>query len=180
MYMYTLSPHPIPSAFAINAWAIFCSIILFFPVAGHWSDIFGRRRVMTIGGVIFGLGAPIGLRIISQGVPWWAFGAQLFMGTALSLWCAPMAAWLAESFAPQTRLTNVAVGYNVGVGLFSGVAPAAATYCVDVWGFESPGYLLFGAVSLIGLMGLWVVAPAPSPRKGEHEETRPLIVLAEE
>lgn len=174
LYMYTLSPHPISSAFAINAWAIFGSIIMLFPIAGHWSDIWGRRRVMTTGGVVFGLGAPIGLRIISTGNPLWALLAQMGMGTALSLWCAPMAAWLAESFEPHIRLTSAAVGYNLGVGIFSGIAPAAATYCVDAWGYQSPGYL-FGIVSLIGLTGLWVVAPAPPLRKNEEETTLPVV-----
>lgn len=171
MFMYALSPHRIPDAFGINALAIFCSIIMFFPVAGHWSDLWGRRRIMTIGGVAFGIGAPIGLRIISQGNVWWALAAQLAMGTALSLWCAPMAAWLAESFEPQIRLTSAAVGYNLGVGIFSGIAPAAATYCVDAWGYKSAG-CLFMLISFIGLVGLWVVSPAViiPPRKGSQED----------
>lgn len=113
---YKLSPNPIVNAFGVNAWALFLGIIAFFPVAGHLSDLWGRRNVMAIGGICFAATAPIGLVVISLGNQWWAFVAQLTMGLELSLWCAPMAAWLAESFEPEMRLTSVAVGYNVGVG----------------------------------------------------------------
>lgn len=76
---------------------------------------------MATGGISFCASAPLGLYIISIGNPWWAFAAQLMMGLELSLWCAPMAAWLAESFEPEMRLTSVAVGYNIGVGYVMGI-----------------------------------------------------------
>lgn len=90
---------------------------------------------MALGGFCFGATAPVGIVVISLGNQWWAFAAQLTMGLELSLWCAPMAAWLAESFEPRMRLTSVAVGYNLGVGyvLFPGGITSISEYrCVKV------------------------------------------------
>jgi MFS family permease len=51
-------PQPVPNALAVNSTALL-SVCLFFPVAGALSDRFGRRRVMTIGGVGIGVLSPL-------------------------------------------------------------------------------------------------------------------------
>ena len=53
------------------------------------------------------------LTLIGSGHSVTAFFAQMFLGISLSLWGAPMMAWLAESFEPAARLTSVSIGYNI-------------------------------------------------------------------
>jgi MHS family proline/betaine transporter-like MFS transporter len=161
IYMFELIPNPMPQAFGINSSSLFLSVCVFFPLAGAFSDQIGRRCVMTIGGVGFGVTSPFLLIVIGQGNVWLAFFSQCWMGVCLSLWGAPMMAWLAESFDPKVRLTSAAVGYNLGVGIFAGIAPAMATFLVDEWGYKAPSFLL-ASLAAIGLTGLWVVAPRPS------------------
>lgn len=72
-----------------------------------------------------------------------------------------MIAWLVESFAPEARLTSVAIGYNLAQALLGGLTPMLATVMVDSFGPSSPG-LLLSFISTISLVGLWCVAPDPA------------------
>jgi MHS family proline/betaine transporter-like MFS transporter len=158
VYMTDLIDNPVPNAFAVNSASMALSACLLFPVAGLLSDKFGRRKVMGVGGLVLGVFAPISMVVIGKGITVTALLAQTFLGIALSLWGAPMCAWLAESFEPSARLTSVSIGYNVGHLLGGGLAPAAATELVDSFGSEVPGYYIT-IVAVISLTGLCIVAP---------------------
>lgn len=97
--------------------------------------------------------SPILIIVVGQGNAVAAFFAQSALGIALSFWGSPMCAWLVEAFDPASRLTSVAIGYNIAQALVGGATPALATLCVDNLGPYSPGILLtcFAFVSLIGL-----------------------------
>eukprot|EP00578_Thalassiosira_sp_NH16_P008078 CAMPEP_0181105266 /NCGR_PEP_ID=MMETSP1071-20121207/15890_1 /TAXON_ID=35127 /ORGANISM="Thalassiosira sp., Strain NH16" /LENGTH=330 /DNA_ID=CAMNT_0023188561 /DNA_START=18 /DNA_END=1010 /DNA_ORIENTATION=+ len=162
VYMSTLTDTPVPHAFAINSASLFIGVCLLFPIAGWLSDIYGRRLIMSIGGTALALGGPTLLRFIGDGSnPSGAFAAQLFLGVCLSFWGSPMGAWLTESFAPEARLTSVAVGYNIAHAIVGGSTPALATYLVDAVGTEAPGYI-YVAVASVSMIGLWFVAPPPT------------------
>ncbi|CAB9499920.1 Putative proline/betaine transporter [Seminavis robusta] len=159
VYMTDLIDKPVPAAFAVNAVALLLSVCLLFPVAGWLSDTFGRRTIMSIGGVSVALFSPFLVRIIGEtGNPWLAFGAQTFLGVCLSFWGSPMCAWLVESFEPETRVTSVAVGYNIGQAIVGGSTPAVATYLVGAVGPTSPGWI-YTTIATMAMLGLWVVAP---------------------
>ncbi len=158
VYMTDLIDNPVPNAFAVNSTSLAISVCLLFPIAGWLSDKYGRRRVMGVGGLLLGVFAPITMSVIGNGIAASALLAQTCLGIALSLWGAPMMAWLAESFEPSARLTSVSIGYNIGQVLGGGVAPAAATELVDHFGAEVPGYYIT-IVAVISLIGLCIVAP---------------------
>lgn len=158
IYMETLLDDPVPHAFGVNSAALLLSVCILFPLAGIWSDKWGRKTTMTIGGVAFGVASPIMIYIIGLGNPYGAFVSQCIMGVALSYWGAPMMAWLVESFSPEARLTSVAVGYNVAQATIGGLAPSIATLLVDSIGAVAPGFLL-SIVAILSLIGLRCVAP---------------------
>ena len=81
------------------------------------------------------------------------FIAQCILGILLSLWGAPMMAWLVETFPKNIRLTSVSIGYNIAQATMGGMSPGIATCMLDKVGFKSPGFLLSiaGVISLIGL-----------------------------
>jgi MHS family proline/betaine transporter-like MFS transporter len=118
IFMADLIKDPVPYAFAVNSAALLFSICLIFPVAGILSDRFGRVRIMTIGGASMGILSPILVLVIGRGNPFLAFLSQSIMGVALSLFGAPMCAWLVETFEPDARLTSISVGYNIAHALF--------------------------------------------------------------
>mmetsp|Transcript_12973 Transcript_12973/g.35913 ORF Transcript_12973/g.35913 Transcript_12973/m.35913 type:complete len:229 (+) Transcript_12973:1260-1946(+) len=165
-YMEELSANPIRASFEVNAFSLLFALCIFYPVAGHLSDRVGRIQTMTVGAVTMCLLSPLLIRIIGGGHAWAAFGAQLVWGICLSFWGAPMCAWLVESFDPHSRLTSVAIGYNLAQALIGGSAPAVATLLVDDVSVTAPGGLL-AVIALISLMGLRCVAP---PRRHDHHQ----------
>ncbi|KAL3912407.1 MAG: hypothetical protein SGILL_006897, partial [Bacillariaceae sp.] len=159
IYMTDLIDPPVPGAFGVNS----CSLLLLallFPFAGALSDCVGRRVVMTTGGVLFGLAGPVLVMVIGKmgSNMMIAFGAQSLLGLSLSMWGAPMCAWLVESFEPEARLTSVSIGYNVAQAIGGGLSPFLATLLVDEVGTSAPGILLV-LLSVTSLCGLWIVAP---------------------
>jgi MFS transporter, MHS family, proline/betaine transporter len=160
IYMKDLVDPPVPAAFGVNS----CSLLILslsFPLAGALSDLFGRRIVMSIGGVLFGCCGPIVIIFIgkfgSKNVIT-AFSAQTGLGFSLAMWGAPMCAWLVESFEHEARLTSVSIGYNVAQAIGGGLSPFIATLLVEKLGTSSPGIVL-AALSVVALIGLWLVAP---------------------
>ena len=158
VYMTDLIENPVPNAFAVNSASLAFSLCLLFPGAGWLSDKFGRKKVMGVGGIAFGVSSPLMIKLIDSGQSSSAFVAQMFMGVSLSFWGAPMCAWLAESFEPAARLTSVSIGYNIAQAFGGGMAPAIATEMVDRLGPQSPGYYIT-IVAFISLVGLCFVAP---------------------
>jgi len=62
--------------------------------------------------------------------------------------------WLVESFPRASRLSSVAVGYNIAQAIAGGLSPALATVLTDKkYGVVGPGYLL-SSLGFIGLVGL--------------------------
>ncbi|KAG7367187.1 general substrate transporter [Nitzschia inconspicua] len=175
IYMKDLIDPPVPAAFGINS----CSLLILaisFPLAGALSDRFGRRAVMSAGGVLYGLSGPIVIKVIgtfgSQN-PMAAFGAQTGLGVALALWGAPMCAWLVESFEPDARLTSVSIGYNIAQAIGGGLSPFIATLLVDDVGMLAPGIVLVG-LSVVSLTGLWCVAPGGAAHVNKRTIKQPL------
>lgn len=161
IFMAELIQDPVPGAFALNSAALFFSVCLLFPVAGILSDRFGRVRIMTIGGMGMGILSPVLVILIGRGNPVLAFLSQSLMGISLSLFGAPMCAWLVEAFEPSARLTSVSIGYNIAHAIAGGSTPYLATRMVDKVGPGSPGWILT-ILAIIALTGLRFVAP-PSP-----------------
>mmetsp|Transcript_7782 Transcript_7782/g.17562 ORF Transcript_7782/g.17562 Transcript_7782/m.17562 type:complete len:554 (-) Transcript_7782:32-1693(-) len=158
VYMADLIEPPVPNSFAVNSASLSLSVCLLFPVAGWLSDKLGRKRVMAVGGMAMAVGSPLMITLIGSGQAATAFCAQMFLGISLSLWGAPMMAWLAESFEPAARLTSVSIGYNIAQACGGGMAPAIATEMVDRLGTETPGYYIT-VMAGISLVGLLCVAP---------------------
>lgn len=165
IYMAELIDPAVPHAFGVNSAALLFSVCILFPIAGHLSDRYGRLFIMTIGGISMMVLSPILIVVVGQGNSAAAFFAQSTLGIALSFWGSPMCAWLVESFDPASRLTSVAIGYNIAQALVGGATPALATLSVDNLGPYAPGLLLtvFAIISLIRL-------PCVAPHANTNQE----------
>jgi MFS transporter, MHS family, proline/betaine transporter len=158
IFMAELSDNPVPGAFLINTISLFLSLCLVFPVAGMLSDTYGRVRIMTVGGTMLAILSPLLVIAIGQGKPALALLSQCIMGVSLSLFSAPMCAWLVEAFEPNARLTSVAVGYNIAQALAGGITPFLATLISNDLGQRWPGWIIT-VVATISLVGLLFIAP---------------------
>ena len=160
IFMAELSDHPVRGAFLINTVSLFMSVCLVFPVAGMLSDTYGRVRIMTIGGTMLATLSPFLVIAIGQGKPTLALISQCIFGLSLSLFSAPMCAWLVEAFEPNARLTSVAVGYNIAQAVAGGITPFLATLICNDLGQSWPGWIISVAAT-ISLIGLLFIAPKP-------------------
>ena len=88
-FMSALVDPPVPGAFGVNSAALFLSVCLLFPIAGILSDLFGRYKIMLMGGIAMAVLSPVMVIIISSGDATASFFAQSTMGISLSLWGAP-------------------------------------------------------------------------------------------
>ena len=151
-----LTPPPFSNTYLISSLGLFLGVCLPFPLAGHLSDIIGRRPCMTLGAVVTATLAPLSFRYMSSPSPspYVTVLILTFNGFGLSLYGAPMLSFLVESFPPAVRLTGMAVGYNVAQALGGGLAPTLCTYLVDKTGVESPGYLV-AIYAIASLISLW-------------------------
>ncbi|CAJ1933906.1 unnamed protein product [Cylindrotheca closterium] len=173
IFMRDLMDPPVESAFQINSWSLLL-IGLWFPLAGFLSDLWGRKKVMTVGGIVFAVFGPVMILIIGQRGSQSAlitFASQTVLSISLSLWGAPMCAWLVESFDPQARLTSVSIGYNLSQAIAGGMSPFVATLLVDEAGLAAPGILLF-VLAAFSMVGLWIIAP--SSLQGGHHASVPM------
>lgn len=165
-----LHEHPVPNGFAVNTAALLFSACILYPISGILSDIYGRKLIMCIGGIGLALFSPVIISFIRYaGIirnPMIAFFGQWIMGTLVSLYNAPMCAYLVESFDPSVRLTSVAIGYNVANMIAGGLTPYFATILVTKYGPESPGWILT-VLAIISVTGLLCVGPSSPPTTPE-------------
>jgi len=151
--MKDLVDPPVPNPFAVNATSLFLTMVCMFPFAGWWSDLKGRRTIMTAGACGMALFGPMAMKLVCMGSFWMALMAQMILGFFLCLYAGPMCAWLVESFPAETRLTSVALGYNSAMAIAGGLSPSLATWLLKTYGPMGAGYLIstFAVIALCGL-----------------------------
>jgi MFS transporter, MHS family, proline/betaine transporter len=81
----------------------------------------------------------------------------LVAGLCAGLTNGSFAVLLTDLFPTRIRFTGVALVFNIGFTLFSGLAPLAATTLIrDTASVTSPAYLMMGSAVLAWLGSLWV------------------------
>ena len=172
VFMVDLVDPPIENGFFINSWSLLIGVCLTFPVGGILSDMYGLKRVMTIGGLGLMLWAPIAIYVISAGGnSWGSFFAQVSMGLIMSLYGSPMLTLMMESFPPESRLTSISIGYNISQALIGGMTPSVATLLVDKVGLASPGFYL-SIICWLSLIGLWLMPEGQWSAQGAGYNSR--------
>ena len=127
------------------------------PMIGHWSDTFGRSRIMMAATLLFlvssypvfsFLTAHASMATIVLAVAWMSLLKTGYSGA--------LPAFLAECFPAQTRATGMSLSYNIGVPIFGGFAPFYITWFIALTGSKmAPGfYMIFTA--LLGLVALLI------------------------
>jgi MFS family permease len=122
--------------------------LMILPVAGHLSDLYGRKRVISVGligtGVwIFALFGLLDTKI----VPLMILG--LFVdGVLQDLQYGPQAAIIAESFPASRRYTGSGLGYHLAAITAGGPAPVIAAYLFSTYQ-TSASIAVFGLITTI-------------------------------
>jgi sugar phosphate permease len=118
------------------------------PVAGHLSDLYGRKRVIGVGLIGTGLWifALFGL-LDTKIVPLMILG--LFIdGLMQDLQYGPQAAIIAENFPASRRYTGSGLGYHLAAITAGGPAPVIAAYLFATY-HTSTSIAIFGLVTVL-------------------------------
>jgi MFS family permease len=125
---------------------------LFVVVAGHLSDIVGRKNMYIIGSVFVGVYGFIYYALLDTQVP-----VLMFIAIALSLLptvtCyGPEAALIAESFSPRLRYSGTSLGYQLASIIAGGPSPFIATWLFATYHSSFPISLYILLTAIIGII----------------------------
>jgi hypothetical protein len=127
----------------VNSWVGYIQFVpavaggIFGLLGGYFTDLFGRRRVLTWSIMLYALGALASG--YSTSVYWFLFWrCCTFVGVCIEFVAA--VAWLAELF-PNPRQREAIIGYTQALGSLGGVAATGAYYLVVTYGSHLPAVL---------------------------------------
>ncbi|MBS1893551.1 MAG: MFS transporter [Actinobacteria bacterium] len=127
------------------------------PIAGSWSDRYGRRSLAIVGALILGAGSAV---LVGPGLLALVVLGRLLIGAGDAFYITSVMAWAADAAAPERRGRAMA---TVGMSLWLGLAlgPQWA-----VWAHEHLGYdgVWLGGTLFALLAALFVSFLRPSPR----------------
>ncbi len=105
------------------------SAISFFtiPFSGYLSDQFGRKQVYIFGAIGTGLFAFAYYALLDTALPGLIVLATLIAYFFHNLTWGPVAALIAECFAPRLRYSGMSIGFQVATVFASGPAPMIST-----------------------------------------------------
>lgn len=148
-YSFSLLINLIPSALSL----------FLIPIAGYFSDIWGRKRILIIGQLLLTLFTPCACIIYSNGVFQDILSINILIICAFSLSYGPTAALLAEMFPTRLRNTGMAFSYHLVTGVFGGMTPLILTLLTSYLGFSFGTMLFMTTTCLIGLATTLKIRP---------------------
>jgi MFS family permease len=129
VFAYTVGTLHMSRNFILSAvMAAACVSFFTIPLAGHFSDLIGRKKMYLIGVVAMGLFGFVYFGMVDTAAP-----ALVFIAIVLSLiphdmQYGPQAALIAESFTPRLRYSGASLGYQLASIIAGGPAPLIATW----------------------------------------------------
>jgi MFS family permease len=128
VFAYTVGTLKMDRGFILSAVVVAACVSFFtIPLAGHFSDQIGRKKMYLIGVVLMGLFGFAYFAMVDTAAP-----ALVFLAIVLSLiphdiQYGPQAALIAESFTPRLRYSGASLGYQLASIIAGGPAPLIAT-----------------------------------------------------
>jgi MFS family permease len=140
--------------------------MLMLPLAGHLSDIWGRKRVVGAGCIGTGLWVfALFAFMDTKSIPLIILG--LFIdGLMQDLQYGPQAAVISENFPASRRYTGSGLGYHLAAITAGGPAPVIAAYLFSVYGTSTSIALFALATTIVSLATL----PFLKDRAGSLDE----------
>ena len=105
-----------------------CVSFFTIPLAGHFSDLIGRKKMYLIGVVVMGIFGFLYFGMVGSGVPALVFIAIVLSLIPHDLQYGPQAALIAEAFTPRLRYSGASLGYQLASIIAGGPAPLIATW----------------------------------------------------
>lgn len=122
----------LPKSYALNAVLIAAACqVVFIPMFGHLSDVYGRRPVYLFGAIAAAVWVFVFFRLIDTGniaLIILAAVVALFFHAAMY---GPQAAFISEMFPTRVRYTGASMGYQLAGIVGGALAPIISTWLLD-------------------------------------------------
>jgi len=118
------------------------------PIAGHLSDLIGRKRMYIIGSVATAMFGFVYFSLLGTAVPSWMLLAIVLSFVPRDLMYGSQAALIAECFPAPFRYSGCSIGYQLASVIAGGPAPLIATALLAAFGsgYMIAAYILFCAI----------------------------------
>jgi len=135
-----------------------CVSFFTIPLAGHFSDRIGRRKMYLIGVVVIGLFGFAYFGMMDTAAPVVVFIAIVLSLIPHDLQYGPQAALIAESFTPRLRYSGASLGYQLASIIAGGPAPLIAAWLFATY---KTGYAISGYIAVLAVISLIAAAMMP-------------------
>jgi MFS family permease len=105
--------------------------VAMIPAAGHFSDVYGRRKVVAVGLVGISIFTFIYFQLLETRAIPLIFLAMVVDSLLQDLQYAPQAALISENFPASRRYSGSGLGYHLASITAAGPAPIVAAYLFD-------------------------------------------------
>lgn len=128
------------------------------PFVGIWADKIGQSRIMIGSALLFFLTATPVFWLVAGSPSWAVLMAMVcWLGLLKSFYSGALPSLMAAVFPVETRVTGLALSYNIAVAIFGGFAPFFAASLIALTGSNlAPSYYvaLAGLLSLVSVLVL--------------------------
>ncbi len=128
------------------------------PVAGHLSDLIGRKRMYLIGSAATGVFGFIYFAMLNTMDPSWIFLGIILSFVPHDLMYGPQAALIAECFTPRLRCSGCSIGYQLASIIAGGPAPLIATALLAATG---SGYVIAAYIAACAIVSIVATVMMP-------------------
>jgi MFS family permease len=159
VFAYTVGTLKMDRNFILSAvMAAACVSFFTIPLAGHFSDLIGRKKMYLIGVVTMGIFGFVYFGMVDTAAP-----ALVFIAIVLSLiphdmQYGPQAALIAESFTPRLRYSGASLGYQLASIIAGGPAPLIATWLFATY---HSGYAISCYIAVLAVISFIAAAMMP-------------------
>jgi MFS family permease len=159
VFAYTVGTLKMDRNFILTAvCAAACVSFFTIPLAGHASDLIGRKKMYLIGVVVMGLFGFLYFGMVDTAVPALVFIAIVLSLIPHDLQYGPQAALIAESFTPNLRYSGSSLGYQLASIIAGGPAPLIAT---ALFASYHTGYVISGYIAVLAVISFIAAAMMP-------------------
>jgi MFS family permease len=129
-----------------------CVSFFTIPLAGHFSDQIGRKKMYLIGVVLMGIFGFVYFGMVDTAIPALVFIAIVVSLIPHDIQYGPQAALIAESFTPRLRYSGASLGYQLASIIAGGPAPLIATWLFSIYHSGYAVSIYIAACAVISLI----------------------------
>jgi MFS family permease len=135
-----------------------CVSLFTIPLAGHFSDVIGRKKMYLIGVAAMGIFGFVYFGMMDSHNPALVFTAIVLSLIPHDLQSGPQAALIAEAFTPRLRYSGASLGYQLASVIAGGPAPLIATWLFATY---HSGYAISVYIAILAIVSFIAAAMMP-------------------